>query len=763
MAAFGAWGLQRAALPLENTMHPPASQTDHVQPEGVAPAEQQATPPAAEERGTEPATPLRLDMATLLRSLQRRWLLAGVLGAVAGVVAAAGAWNYVSPSKYSARALLHVAANPPQVVFPTGEPRSDFATYRQTQLALLKSRLVLATALRAPDVAALRSVQGKTDPLPWLENQVKVDYSGGPEILRIAMKGNEPEELTTLVNGLVTAYLVEIVNKEDEKRRVRLEQLQGLHKDYEGRLADKRQALTRLARTAGSNDARVLAVKQELALKRLHSAQQELIQRQSQGTRLEVELAALLAREQSAQPLDVTEQQVEAELNRDPVIGSRREEIRQLETILADIRRVAARGAADASHEQYARVLAKTREELRQRLEQQRTLAIDQLRARARTELRASIIRLQDQLAVQKSHQRVLITLVERLGQEPRALNESSLDLETLRTEIAEAEGFTKRISGEIEALKIEVHAPPRVTSLERAVVLPTQEEQRRLLLTLLGGLGAFSLGLLGVAWWDCRLGTLTAPADAVEGLRLRPLGTVPRLPPARRQELLALDAMQGSDQAVIFAEAIDATRTLLVHTLKRNGSRCVLVTSAIGGEGKTSLAIALAISLARAGYRTLLADGDLHRPALHGVFGLAATPGLCELLRGETSAAAVVQETALPGLTLLAAGTFDARAAQALTHEPARAAFAALSADYDYVIVDSSPVLPVASTLQLARCSDGVVFSVLRDVSRLPISRAACQRLSALGVPLFGVVVQGVRGEGYDRYYTYAAANVAK
>ena len=314
-----------------------------------------------------------------------------------------------------------------------------------------------------------------------------------------------------------------------------------------------------------------------------------------------------------------------------------------------------------------------------------------------------------------------------------------------------------------MEALKVESHATPRITTLERAVILPTQEEQRRLLMTVLAGLGVFGLGLVGVAWWDFRLGKFATAEEAVDGLELCILGTLPLLSRDRRLELIEPDASTGTEQSVVFAEAVDATRTLLQHAMKRSESHCVLVTSATESEGKTSLAVALSVSLARAGFRTVLVDGDLRRPTIHSLFGLPEAPGLCELLRGERGTEEVVKETSLPRLSLLAAGKLDARAAQSLSHESAQAVFRALRDRYDYVIVDSSPVLPVAGTLQLARCVDGVVFSVLRDVSCLSASSAACQRLASLDVPLFGVVVQGVRGEAYGNYYTYSANETAK
>src|SRR5207245_61588 len=81
-------------------------------------------------------------------------------------------------------------------------------------------------------------------------------------------------------------------------------------------------------------------------------------------------------------------------------------------------------------------------------------------------------------------------------------------------------------------------------------------------------------------------------------------------------------------------AEAVDGIRNVLLHPAGKRPPRVVVVTSALGGEGKTLLATHLALSLARAGRRTLLVDCDLRKPSAHGQLGLAAGPGFCEALR---------------------------------------------------------------------------------------------------------------------------------
>src|SRR5262249_49755581 len=148
--------------------------------------------------------------------------------------------------------------------------------------------------------------------------------------------------------------------------------------------------------------------------------------------------------------------------------------------------------------------------------------------------------------------------------------------------------------------------------------------------------------------------------------------------------------------------EAVDATRTLLLHQATGHGIKALMVTSAAAGEGKTSLACHLAASFARAGRRTLLIDADLRKPHPYPVFGRPNTPGLCEVFRGESQLAEAVQDMGIPNLRLLPAGRCDDRALSALAQSSFAGVLAELRQDYDFIVIDSSPVLDVPDALML-------------------------------------------------------------
>src|SRR5262249_7353416 len=139
--------------------------------------------------------------------------------------------------------------------------------------------------------------------------------------------------------------------------------------------------------------------------------------------------------------------------------------------------------------------------------------------------------------------------------------------------------------------------------------------------------------------------------------------------------------------------------RIMLRHTAFGGTLRTLLVTSAVGGEGKTSLANHLATSLARSGQKTLLIDGDLRRPMVHGLYDQPRSPGFCELVRGECVSKDVAHQTPVDNLWVMTAGGFDDHALAALAQSPARSVLDKLREEFDFVVIDSAPLLPVADT----------------------------------------------------------------
>jgi len=216
------------------------------------------------------------------------------------------------------------------------------------------------------------------------------------------------------------------------------------------------------------------------------------------------------------------------------------------------------------------------------------------------------------------------------------------------------------------------------------------------------------------------------------------------------------------------------------------DGSRCILVTSAIAQEGKSTVAAGLALASAGAGKRTLLLECDLRRPVLAGRLGLNKQPGLIDVLAGQSNLEDVVQAIGLAApesrngaitesrngalttaqdpfrlaaeyrdLACVTAGSLPPQPAQLLGSHRFQAMLSDLLSAYEVLVIDSSPMLPLADTLELLPRASAVVICVRYDITRRDQARSARAVLERAGVTRAGVVVTGVRrGRGYYGYY---------
>ncbi|HEY7448926.1 MAG TPA: polysaccharide biosynthesis tyrosine autokinase, partial [Vicinamibacterales bacterium] len=151
------------------------------------------------------------------------------------------------------------------------------------------------------------------------------------------------------------------------------------------------------------------------------------------------------------------------------------------------------------------------------------------------------------------------------------------------------------------------------------------------------------------------------------------------------------------------FGEAIRAFRTNVRLSIASDGLRSVVVTSACAGDGKTLVASNLALTLAMAEQRVLLIDADLRRPSLHTAFDLKKEPGLTNFLIGDGQAASLIRRTRVPGLHLLTSGTLPPNPSELLDSRRFKKFLLQLGKYYDWVVLDSPPVMPVTDAIVLA------------------------------------------------------------
>jgi capsular exopolysaccharide synthesis family protein len=674
-----------------------------------------------------------------LKALRRRWLAAALLGVLAAAVVGPAVWYFLPPGKYTAVAKLRMESKPTGTLFEHPEGKADFTTFQQTQVGVIKGQLVLNTALRDPKVAALKDVREQADPVSWLEKEVRVEFPNGPEIARVSISSDDPEACKALADAVVNAYLQEVTNQEKKERKNRLKELEDICKKYDDRVKSLRAAARAKAEAVGSNDNQVLALKQQMFQASAKKAKDQLLDEQTLLREL-VNKAKLL-KERDPAKVDIPKTALDQLVDRDREVAPLITKQAGLEELIANM----IPGAVGHENNPEVRKQIDKLEGVKKDLEAKRAAVRPTFEAQLRERILADAQVKEAQLAEDVKEKQGLCKQleqdIEEYQKQAQQISVAALDLEDRKRDIAEAEVVATKSAQDKEKLEVEQFDPPRVSLWEEASVSRPDEAVRKLQAGVGAAAAALVLMLLAVAFLEFRARRVVSAEDVSQGLGLKLVGTVPARPGGRRA---ALDPEWQS----LLAESVDSTRALLVHAAQASGVRVVMITSAVGGEGKTSLASHLAVSLARGGRKTLLLDADLRNPAAHVLFERPLGPGLGELLRGEAEVADAVQATNVPGLHLVAAGRCDRATPPLLGRDGPARLFARLKEQFDFVIVDSSPVLPVADPLLLAQHVDGVLFSVMRNVSTLPTVHQAHQRLATLDVLLLGAVVSAVREE---------------
>ena len=326
----------------------------------------------------------------------------------------------------------------------------------------------------------------------------------------------------------------------------------------------------------------------------------------------------------------------------------------------------------------------------------------------------------------------------------------------------------------------------PNVRIIERAEV-PVRPSRPKILLDLTLGVFAGLVIALGAAFArDYFDASVRSNAEVEELLQLPTLATIPNfslaaaLPPVRpllarvRGKNGGAPAIgsrepngRGGELLVVqepwsrVAEAFRSMRTAVLFSVPGAPPKVILVTSARAGEGKTVASLNLAAALAEGGARVVLVDADLRHPRCHVALGVENDCGLADCLGGTGSLDGAIRVTGAVQLFLLPAGRPPTNPVQLVSSLRMRHVLARLRDVFDFVVVDTPPLLPVTDATVLAREADGVVLVVKGHDTPRELVRQARDRLLLAGANFLGVMVNnvGLRWDDpyfHDGYYGY-------
>jgi capsular exopolysaccharide synthesis family protein len=577
--------------------------------------------------------------------------------------------------------------------------------------------------------------------------------------MEISLSGSDPEELACIVNAVKKAYMDQVVNVDVNRRTRRHEHLKELGDKYSRVLKEKKDHMRKLAETVGSDDRPTLALRQQYALEHLHSLETEVQGIRSQKRRLEAQLRTMgpaEANEAGTPSSSPSERTIDQLVEKDPDVAALAAQLAQLKQRLnfewGEVRRLSRNPSAEPSLAPLKKAVHSTEQSLARRRQEVRREVLRQ----AQEPGGIAVDPERQELAVLGDLEHQIETEIEQLSKNNHAVTVNTLDLQENQNDIAQMQRTADRIGAEVEALNVEIQAPPRIKSIDDASVPSMQDDKKRSIMIGMITLGSFFGGLFGVAFLELQTRKVDSADEVPLELGLAVVGALPMLPARsqRRGEMARSETEKDRYWRHVLLESVDATRTLLLHAARTGAYRVMMISSAIAGEGKTSLASYLATSLARSGLRTLLIDFDLRSPMLHKIFEMPPDPGVSELLRGEVEFDAALATTAVEGLTLLPAGRCDRQALRILSQGGIAPLFDRLKQRFDFIIVDTSPILPVADAMLVAQNVDAAIFSIFSDVSRKAKVKAAVERLQRLGVPVLGAVVTGTQGGLYGNHY---------
>ena len=279
-----------------------------------------------------------------------------------------------------------------------------------------------------------------------------------------------------------------------------------------------------------------------------------------------------------------------------------------------------------------------------------------------------------------------------------------------------------------------------------------TPNTRRDWFVAILAGL-MMSLGLVRV--FEYLDDTLKTPDDVARRLGLPLLGLVPAV---RGHRVPVMSGPVPHD----FGEAFRSLRTSLVFRSGDTSTQIIAVTSTQPLEGKTTSACNLAMVMALGGARVLLIDADMRRPSLHKSLGMTNSVGLSHVLAGQARVREAIQRTHDPNLFALTAGQPPPNPSELLSSDRMRSLLTSLdSGPFDWVIVDTPPVLAVTDAVIIAPLVSGVVFVVGAEMTRAGHAERAVEMLqTGADFSLLGVVLNRVDFDRnkyyYSRYYGY-------
>lgn len=393
---------------------------------------------------------------------------------------------------------------------------------------------------------------------------------------------------------------------------------------------------------------------------------------------------------------------------------------------------------------------------------------ITQLKRRLDTEIRRVVEGINQEFEAAKKREHLLLTAVEEQKRLAIRISQDFIQYDILKREVDTNRQIYASI---LERLKqagvsqgLAISAVHIVDAAETPRAPFSPNKTRNLLLGIVLGL---TVGIGLAFFFDYLDNTVKSPEDLERALGVPNLALIPALSAVTsRKEIKGnengkpvFELIAHRDLRSILTEAFRNLRTAILYSSPGSPPKSILFTSAQAGEGKSGLSINTAITLSQLGGIGLLIDADMRRPTCHTFLEIPLKPGLSDYLTGHADLISIIKRTALPHLYCIPAGTIPVNPAELVASGRMKETIDLLSQRFDYIIMDSPPVLAVADALILSTLVKGVILVTHGGRTPRDMVQRALKNLLEVNATVLGAVLNNVntRGNGYPYYYQYS------
>ena len=602
----------------------------------------------------------------------------------------------------------------------------------QTQVQLIKSTPVMEAVLQQGVLAKSKDFQNSREPVRLLTELIKVTPARSGYVLDVSIEREDPREAAAVANAVVDAYLA-------ENRSRRLGVSGGGIAELKKKAGELRvrldQETLEMHEFMVSNRMVSFEDAQDIVVERLKGLNDNLMAAEPRRMQAEARFRTAQAAAQSGNSIESIPGVLESTL-----ISGLKMDLAELEQQYSEMQ-----GRLGENHPQLQSIVTQMNS-MRTKLAMESAKIIDGLQGRYEQALNEENM-LRDALRKQEDNVLHFNELASKYNLLRQSRDSVQNAYSTLIRRVDELN--VSQLSGQGDNVFV-------VSKAEVPQIRSWPARGRMMLMALFFG----ALLAVGVCFFlDYMDTTIKGDADVRKWTAIPVIGGVPSAEGESGEEdtddLFALKKPRSH-----FAEAFRSTRTALAFSSTDKPLRSLVVTSTMPAEGKTLIAVNLAIAHAQTGKRTLLIDADMRKPRLHKVFPVPSGRGLSNLLtseQGSMNSAEIIVSTGIENLFFLPTGPVPPNPVEMLDSKRFKQLLSDLQAQYDLLVFDSPPVLNLVDSLVVGKQVDGLVLVVRSFVTNKFAAQQVAKQIAASKVKALGVVLNNVDIPS-NAYYQYSS-----